>query len=211
MSRVSVREYLTTDYSPDVEYVDGRLVDRNIGESSHGRMHASLACSLFTRRLQCGIHIYMSMRVKLSPRHFRVADICVIAGPEPREQTFTSPPFLWIEILSTEDRMRDMLKKIDDLLGFGVRYVWVVDPETTRAWIYTRDGITEARDGVLRTANPDIIVPMSSLPKHNEREPSGGAHNRWSEAARKHSRAMRHNTSDCSQRSVSSSPLNVRA
>jgi hypothetical protein len=38
-----------------------------------------------------------------------------------------------------------------------------VDPETTRAWIYTRDGITEAREGVLRTENPDIAVPMSEL------------------------------------------------
>ena len=39
----------------------------------------------------------------------------------------------------------------------------------------------------------------------------GGSHNRWLEAARKHSRAMRHNTRDCSQRSDSSRPLNVRA
>jgi Uma2 family endonuclease len=165
MSDISVQEYLTTDYSPDVEYVDGRLVDRNIGESSHGRMHAILACYLFTRRSQYGIHVYMSMRVKLSSRHFRVADICVVAGPEPQEQIFTSPPFLWIEILSTEDRMSDMLSKIADLLGFGVRYIWVVDPETTRAWIYTRDGISEAREGVLRTENPDIAVPMSELTK----------------------------------------------
>jgi Uma2 family endonuclease len=163
MRGVSVQEYLTTDYSPDVEFVDGRLVDRNIGESSHGRMHALLACQLFTRRSQYGIHVYMSMRVKLSPRHFRVADICVIPGPEPQEHIFTSPPFLWIEILSTEDRMSDMLRKIADLLDFGVRYVWVVDPETTRASIYTRDGITEARDGTLRTENPDIAVPMSGL------------------------------------------------
>jgi Uma2 family endonuclease len=162
MSGVSVEQYLTTDYSPDVEYVDGRLVERNVGEKDHGRMHAVLGAYLFNRESQYGIHVYMSMRVKLSPRHFRVADICVIAGREPDEQIFTCAPFLWIEILSTEDRMADMSAKIDDLLGFGVHYVWLLDPRTKRAWVYTGEGITEVRD-VLRTQNPDIMVPLSEI------------------------------------------------
>jgi len=59
--------------------------------------------------------------------------------------------------------MSRVQNKIDDYLGFGVQYVWVVDPETTRAWIYTRDRIAEARDGVLRTTDPDIAVPMSEI------------------------------------------------
>jgi hypothetical protein len=32
---VSVREYLRTSYSPDREYVDGRIVERNLGEKGH--------------------------------------------------------------------------------------------------------------------------------------------------------------------------------
>ncbi len=162
MSRVSVREYLTTAYSPDVEYVDGDLVDRNVGERDHGRTHARLAAYLWTRESEYGIRVYMSVRAKVGARRFRVADICVIAGPEPDEQIFTTPPFLWIEILSSDERIEHMQGKIDDLLAFGVRYIWLVDPKIMRAWIYTREGITEARD-VLRTENPDIAVPMREL------------------------------------------------
>src|SRR5437870_4871510 len=32
---VPVEEYLSTGYSPDVDYVDGRLVERNVGEYYH--------------------------------------------------------------------------------------------------------------------------------------------------------------------------------
>jgi Uma2 family endonuclease len=164
-TRVSVEEYLSTDYSPDVDYVDGELVDRNVGGKDHSKLAMAIAAYLYLRRAQYAIHVFPEQRVQVAPRRFRVPDITVVVGPEPPEQVFTTPPFLCIEILSPDDRMSRVQQKIDDYLGFGVRYIWVVDPETTRAWIYTRDGITEARDGVLRTENPDIAVPMSELSK----------------------------------------------
>ena len=59
--------------------------------------------------------------------------------------------------------MSRMQQKIDDYLAFGVRYVWVIDPQTRKAWIYTPDEIREVRDGVLRTENPGITVPLGDL------------------------------------------------
>jgi Uma2 family endonuclease len=59
--------------------------------------------------------------------------------------------------------MSRVQEKIDDFLSFGVRYVWLINPEGRRAWIYTRDSISEVRDGVLRTENPEIVVPMSAV------------------------------------------------
>ena len=53
--------------------------------------------------------------------------------------------------------------KIDDYLRFGVSYVWVVDPQTRKAWIYTPDVIREVRDGMLRTENPEIAVPLDEI------------------------------------------------
>ncbi len=32
---VSITEYLATAYHPDVDYVDGRIEERNVGEKSH--------------------------------------------------------------------------------------------------------------------------------------------------------------------------------
>ena len=46
---VSVEEYLSTDYSPDREYLDGAVVERNLGERSHSRLQA-LVCSYIMAR-----------------------------------------------------------------------------------------------------------------------------------------------------------------
>ncbi len=59
--------------------------------------------------------------------------------------------------------MSRMQRKIDDYLEMGVSYVWVVDPQSRKGWIYTAAGAREAKDGILRTANPDIAVPLAEI------------------------------------------------
>jgi Uma2 family endonuclease len=49
---------------------------------------------------------------------FRIPDVCVVVG-EPKEQVLTRPPFLWVEILSPEDRMKRVQERIDDYLAMG--------------------------------------------------------------------------------------------
>jgi Uma2 family endonuclease len=99
----------------------------------------------------------------VNPRRYRVPDVCVVVGPEPDEQVFTQPPFLCIEILSPEDRMNRMQVRIGDYLSFGVRYVWVVDPQSRKAWIYEPGQMREVLDGMLRTENPEIAVPLDEI------------------------------------------------
>ena len=55
-----------------------------------------------------------------------------------------------------------MEKKVDDYLNFGVRYVWVIDPRTRKAFAYTSYGMHRAKDA-LRTGNPAIEIPLSEI------------------------------------------------
>jgi Uma2 family endonuclease len=59
--------------------------------------------------------------------------------------------------------MAEMQERIDDYLNFGVRYVWLIHPRTRRAFIYTPGQVEEVRDGILKTSNPDIRVPLADL------------------------------------------------
>jgi Uma2 family endonuclease len=86
-----------------------------------------------------------------------------VAGPRPTEQILTHPPLIAIEILSKDDRMGQMQERIDDYLKFGVRYVWIINPGTQRAWVYTKEGGHEAKDGILRTENPAIELPLPEI------------------------------------------------
>ncbi len=160
---VSVEEYFGTSYRPDREYIDGNVLERNLGERDHSSVQMAISMELYARRRTLGLHVFPGLRVQVSLTRFRVPDICVVTGPKPQEQIFTTPPFLCIEILSKDDRQSGLRDRIRDYLEFGVAYVWVVDPRKHRAWIYTPAGTSEAKDGVLRTASPEIAIPLNEI------------------------------------------------
>jgi len=159
---VPVDEYLATSYRPDREYIDGQVLERNAGEWDHSKLQMLVSAYLYNRRHELGIHVAPEQRVQVQPTRFRVPDVCVVSGKEPSEQILTSPPFLCVEILSKDDRMSEMQERIDDYLSFGVRYVWLVDPRTKRAHVYTSAGSHEVKDA-LRTRDPEIVVPLLEL------------------------------------------------
>jgi len=160
---IPVEEYLRSSYSPDREYIDGEIVERNLGEKAHGTVQSNLIVYLGSRRKKLGIREFPEQRVQVSPKRFRVPDVCVVKAPAPQEQIFTSPPHLCIEILSKDDTMNYMQEKIDDYLNFGVPYIWVINPWNQKGYVITQAGMVEAKSGILETHNPDNTVPLTEL------------------------------------------------
>jgi Uma2 family endonuclease len=158
---ISVSEYLHTAYSPDCDYVDGLVMERNVGEKDHSKIQIKFGAYLFDRGEQWNICVFPEQRVQVKPTRFRVPDLCVVVGLEPDEQIFTTPPFICIEILSRDDRMSQMQDKIEDYLSFGVPYVWILDPFKRKAYRCTADGILEVNE--LRTEKPDLLIPLDAV------------------------------------------------
>ena len=159
---VSVEEYLHSSYEPDCDYVDGELVERNVGERDHGNLQLHIAAYYLARRRKWGVYPFIEQRVKISPTRYRVPDICLTSG-WPGEQIFTNPPFVVIEVLSPEDRKSRMQARIDDYLSIGVRYIWVIDPKTRRVDVITAGGSYEEKTGILRTQDPDTELPLGEI------------------------------------------------
>ncbi len=160
---VPVEEYLRTAYRPDCDYVDGEVLERNIGERDHSRIQRELIFLFCNRQEAWNVFVFPEQRVQVSASRFRVPDICVYLGPEPEEQVFSTPPFICIEILSPEDRWERIQQRIDDYIRFGVPHIWVLHPREQRAWAYTPQGSTEIKDGVLRTEEPSMTVPLAEI------------------------------------------------
>jgi Uma2 family endonuclease len=160
---VSLKEYLETSYRPDCDYLEGELLERNVGEWDHSRLQMLLSGYLLSREKQWGILVVVEQRVQVKARRFRVPDISVVLEGPPAGPIIVEPPFLCIELLSASDRVAEMQERIDDYLDFGVKYVWLIHPSTRRAFVYTRDHVAEVKDGVLQTQNPDIYVPLAEL------------------------------------------------
>ena len=160
---ISVEEYLATSYRPDCDYVDGRIEERNLGEFAHSSLQTAIAVYFGTRQKQLGITVVVEQRVQVSATRFRIPDVCVVLG-KTKEQIFRTPPFLCIEVLSPEDRVSRVEQRIDDYLAMGVRYVWLLDPTTKRAYAATSEtGLRELKDTVLKTENPVLELPLAEV------------------------------------------------
>ncbi len=160
---VSIEDYLSTSYSPDREYIDGRIVERNLGEKTHSTIQGNLIHYLMTRRKEWGIRVYPEQRVQVSPTRFRIPDVTVVKASQFQGEIFKNPPHLCIEVLSKDDTLDYMQEKIDDYLRFGVPYIWIINPRLRKGYVATKAGMVEAESGALTTSDPDIRVPVAEL------------------------------------------------
>jgi len=57
-------------------------------------------------------------------------------------------------------RVESRIKEFQDM---GVPFVWLIDPLTRGAWIYTSSGKKAASDGMLQTASPNLEISLQEL------------------------------------------------
>ncbi|HEY1212714.1 MAG TPA: Uma2 family endonuclease [Bryobacteraceae bacterium] len=159
---VSVEDYIHTMYRPDCDYVDGEVIERNVGELSHSLVQGILVGIFRDLAKVQPIRVAPELRNRVSATRYRVPDICVMLKSQKPEPVLNSPPFLCIEILSPEDRMTRVLERVQEYFVFGVPYVWVIDPETRTAYSYTADEGHQVRDR-LATSNPELAISLTEV------------------------------------------------
>ena len=158
---MDVEEYLRTSFDgPDCEYLDGEVVERNMGELPHGDVQGNLYHLLRLLRPRLGIRVVPEIRIQIHSRRYRVADLGVWRDDNIGTGIPTVAPFLVVEILSPEDRMMRMAPKVQEYLSLGVEWVWVIDPELKTALCYSQADPRGALCDVLRTKNPSIEIPL---------------------------------------------------
>lgn len=130
-TRISLNEYIATDYTPDREYVDGRTVERHVGASIHSRMQVLLAGWFGQNENEWKIATFLSQRVQIDSATVLVPDL-LLTTLEPQPELITFPPVLVIEILAREDTEQALREKAAKYLGMGTGAVWLIDP--IRRW-----------------------------------------------------------------------------
>ena len=157
---VPLDEYLNTSYSPDREYRDGVLVERNVGDKAHARLQILLGKYVAQRRKQWNIEAYTELRIKLRPNWCPIPDVCIYALPEFEGRYPERPPLLWIEILSEDDRFVDVWARARELVEAGVPFVWIVDPNTLESDLWSSAGRQPVPDKTLRLPDSPIVIPL---------------------------------------------------
>jgi len=145
--------YLKSDYEPDAEYVDGEIEVRPVGELDHAAWQGAIFSWFHRHGQEWGVRAYPELRVQVTPSRYRVPDVTVIDRSQPREQIITHTPVAVFEVLSPEDTMRKLMRKLYDYQAMGIKQIWIVDPET-RDWLRFLNGQlvteTEFHHGAIR-------------------------------------------------------------
>jgi Uma2 family endonuclease len=160
---IPVDEYLATTYHPDCDYVDGVLIERNVGRKDHSDLQTAIANWFWSHRKQLRLKATVEQRIRVDSRRFRIPDVCVVALPAPDEQIFSQPPYICIEVDSPDDTLARTQARFDDYLDMGVENIWRIEPASGRAWRVTRDGQLETKDGILRTVDGRVELPIAEL------------------------------------------------
>ena len=144
-SQIGVEEYLGLVFEdrPEPDYVDGEVVERALPTPIHSQIQVLLGI-LFAPLLSRVRLILMSeLRVRIEPRLFRVIDFAVYRDARPEGRYATTPAFVAIEIVSPDDRYNDLTERLEDYRRWGVKHVWLVDPQSKRLWEYTDAGLLQ--------------------------------------------------------------------
>ena len=160
---VPIDAYLSETWRPDREFVDGEVLERNVGRIEHSSAQMAVAGYLFGLRQELGLSVLPEVRVQVKPTRFRIPDVCVVKGIVGEGGFLDRPPFICIEILSKDDTMSSMQERIADFLDFGVPHLWVIDPRLNCCYVYTRDGMRTLAAGDLVTVDPEIRLPLAAI------------------------------------------------
>ena len=162
LTHVPVEEYLNSSYSPDMDYVDGALVDHGMPTIAHGVFQILLGVYFHAYRKEFRFAILSEARTRIIEHlRYRLPDIMLCPIPLPTGKIVTTFPWVVIEILSPTDQMQAQLDRFRDYAQLGVRHTVLLDPERLIAHRYENDSL-------IKTHFTELSLPTGSLPFDTE-------------------------------------------
>ena len=158
---IPVEVYLRSSYEPDAEYVDGEIEERPMGEYDHASWQDAIQYWFRQHAQEWDIRVRPELCVQIAPTRFRVPDVTVVDRSQPIEQIITHAPLAVFEILSPEDTMKRMMRKLDDYAAMKIPQIWVIDPETKTYFRFVNGELHKA--SIFSLADKGIHFDLSEV------------------------------------------------
>jgi Uma2 family endonuclease len=160
-THVPVEVYLRSSYEPDAEYVDGEIERRPMGEWDHASWQQALLLWFSQHGKEWGVRVRPELRVQVATTRYRVPDVTVVDQGRPTEQIITHAPLAVFEVLSPEDRLQRLKRKLEDYRKMGIPEIWVIDPEDNSFYRY--EDLELRRKETFAHAEKGIVFEMNEL------------------------------------------------
>ncbi len=158
---LSIDEYLHTSYEPDVDFVDGEIEERALGEFDHARLQALVTSFFVSHEKLWAFRCVVEQRIRVSPTRVRICDLALLRADAPRENVLATPPLICIEIMSPEDRLSRAQLVLADYHAMGVRNIWLIDPIRRSAHTFDADGLHHADPARLSVPDTEIVLDLT--------------------------------------------------
>jgi len=157
---VSVEEYLRTSYDPDMEFVDGALVERNVGDWLHSLVQSNVLAAI--RRKYPHLKVVVELRSKTATTRYRIPDVSVLLAP-PQTDYLLDAAFVAVEVLSKRDVMSVVIEKLKEYHAKGVPNIWLIDPRTRMMWVYRPPALVEIEGEMITSADGSIELSRAEI------------------------------------------------
>ena len=153
-THVPLEVYLRSSYEPDAEYVDGAIEERPVGENDHSAWQLAILKWFLQHDKDWNVRLRPELRVQVAATRFRVPDVAVLDRDQAIEQIVTHPPLAVFEVLSPEDSLQRLKRKLEDYRLMGIPEIWVIDPQDATYYRYEerqllrRDRFSHAAKGI---------------------------------------------------------------
>jgi Uma2 family endonuclease len=128
-TQIPIDVYLRSSYEPDAEYVDGGIEERPMGENDHSAWQDAICFWFRQHAREWNVRVRPELRIQVAATRFRVPDVTVLHRDQPTEQIITHPPLAVFEVLSPEDSLQRLKRKLEDYRTMGIPEIWVIDPQ----------------------------------------------------------------------------------
>jgi Uma2 family endonuclease len=160
-THVPVEVYLRSSYEPDAEYVDGEIEERPAGLFDHASWQGAILHWFSQNEKEWNVQPLPSLRIKVAAARYRVPDVTVLDRRQPSEQIITHPPLAVFEVLSPEDTVQRLMRKLEDYRKMGIEEIRVIDPQDSAFYRY-EDGQL-LRNDTFSHAGKGIVFEMNQI------------------------------------------------
>ena len=148
-TQITAEQYLHMTFEHDAEFVHGEIVERSMPDNMHAKLQFLILLRLGSLVSQYPVYPRPELRLRIAPDVYRIPDISVFIGEEPRQSVPDTPPSVAIEILSKDDRYTNLMQKLEEYRSWGIPNIWIVDPATKRLSVYTEQGLQNVPSSAL--------------------------------------------------------------
>ena len=168
-SRFTPQDLLDLDSDLLYELVDGQLVEKkmsSLASETAGIVTAELRVFLKKSR---GGKVYPEQTFQCFPHDpelIRRPDVAFVScdrvGGVPKEGQIGIAPDLAVEVVSPNDKIYELNRKLADYRGAGIKLIWVIDPDSRKIMAY-RMGHSVAEFPETETITGESVIPGFSI------------------------------------------------